>query len=192
MRHNFLILAILLILFSIPSAVYACRCKMPTASNAYKNAAVVAVVVAESVQKLEEEKQTAVLRVSQVWKQDVPALINVSAGGKVCGYFFEENKEYIVYLSKNKAGEFSTQNCVGNKSVNQPQFPLLTKLAKEDISWLKKNGKAGRINAEKGKVSHPFNSIFSFENQNPFGFLKSSYFSDFLPLSFIETSQLKF
>lgn len=145
MLQKIIVLSILAIVFSIPTTVYACRCKMPATSWAYKKAEMIVVVKAEMVENLSEERQTVELSVSDAWKQNAPASLKILAGGKVCGYFFEAGKDYVVYLKKNENGEWTTANCVGNKVVNDKQFPLFTRLARQDRAWLKRNGKKSLI-----------------------------------------------
>ena len=145
MIRSFFTLAVLLVVFSVSSTVYACRCKMPSTASAYKKAEMVLVVKAEKVGNLSDETQSVELSVSAAWKQNASVNLKVIAGGKVCGYFFEEGKEYVVYLKKNGNGVWVTANCVGNKVMNDAKLPLIAQLARKDKAWLQKNGRKAQI-----------------------------------------------
>ncbi len=145
MLRRFIILSVLAIVLLVPSVTYACRCKMPSTSWAYKKAEMVLVVKVVRVEKLANEMQSVEVSVSDAWKQNASTSLKILAGGEVCGYFFEEGRDYIVYLKKNENGEWATVNCVGNKVINDANFPLFTELARQDKIWLKKNGKKGSI-----------------------------------------------
>lgn len=145
MLQKLFFFGVLTIILAAPAAAYACRCKMPSTAWAYKKAEMVIFVKAQKVEKLTEETESVELSVSAAWKQNAAPTLKILAGGKVCGYFFEEGKDYIVYLKKNNNGEWTTVNCVGNKVINDAKLPLITELAKQDKIWLKKNGKKGLV-----------------------------------------------
>ena len=145
MWRKIILFSSLAIILLIPSAVYACRCKMPSTAWSYKKAGLILVAKAESVVNSGDEMQSVELNVSQAWKQNSPTSLKIIAGGKVCGYFFEEGKEYVIYLTKNENGEWVTANCVGNKATDDPKLPLIAELARQDKTWLKKNGKKGLL-----------------------------------------------
>ncbi len=141
MIRSLIVLGVFLFVFSASTTAYACRCKMPTTTWSYKKAEMVLVVKAERVENLGDEVQSVDVSVSEAWKQNVSSSLKILAGGKVCGYFFEAGKEYVVYLKKNENGEWTTENCVGNKVTNDDKLPLIAQLAVQDKKWLKKNGK---------------------------------------------------
>ena len=145
MLQKLVVVCFLALFFSVPTEIYACRCKIPSTTWAYKRAEMVLIVKVTKVEKLDEDAQAVEVTASEAWKQNAPTTLKILAGGKVCGYFFEEGKDYIVYLKRNGSGEWTTANCVGNKVIDDPQFPLFTEMARQDKIWLKKNGKKSKL-----------------------------------------------
>ena len=144
---KYLFRAILVLFFtSASTAVYACRCPTPSTSKAYKNAFLVVRATALSIENHPDKTQTAILKVSNAWKENVEIEIKVTGGGEVCGHFFAENQEYILYIYKDAQGNYTTRNCVGNKFFNNPALSAgFVKMAKNDVVWLNKHAKKGKI-----------------------------------------------
>jgi len=138
---------ILFLLFvSVPTAVYACRCSTPSTSKAYKNAFLVVRATAVKVEDRLDKTQIATLKISNAWKRNVDSEIKVIAGGEICGHFFAENQEYILYIYKDEQENYTTRNCVGNKFFNNPELPAnFSRKAKNDVIWLNKRGRKGKI-----------------------------------------------
>ena len=136
----------LLILFVLMSGeALACRCEVPPASKAYPSADAVVVAKALRVESKNDQTQVVLLSISQAWKKDLPAQLTIDAGGKVCGFFFKEEQEYVVYLKSGANAQYSTRNCVGNKYLNNSQLPAhFAESAKRDIAWLKRHGKPAK------------------------------------------------
>jgi hypothetical protein len=129
----------------LPETADARRCKSPSVRAAYQRAQAVVVAKAISIENQADDAQVALLSVSEAWKQDMPAQLKVVAGGKVCGHFFEENQEYVLYLFVNGNNEYTTSNCVGNKFINNPKLPPQNAVAaKKAIAWLRKYGRRER------------------------------------------------
>ncbi len=137
---------LVLLFVSVPTAVYACRCSMPSTSKAYENAFLVVRATAVSVQNQSDDSQIATLNVLNVWKKNTENEIKVIGGGEECGHYFAESQEYILYIYKDEQGNYTTRNCVGNKFFNNPDLPSrFIKMAKNDVIWLNKRGKKGGI-----------------------------------------------
>lgn len=137
------ILTFFFILLSATGDAFACRCTSPITSQSYKNADAVVLAKAVSVvEDRENQTQIATLTILEAWKKAIPSQLKVNAGGKVCGFFFKEGQEYIVYLISGKDGQYSTKNCIGNKYLNNPELPLsFGKSARDDIAWLRRYGR---------------------------------------------------
>ena len=130
----------------LPGAAEACRCRPPSFQVAYKRAQAVVVARVVSIENRANNVQVAVLSVSQAWKRDLPARLTVIAGGQVCGFSLEENREYVLYLFVNSNQDYATSNCVGNKFIDHPKLPPPdAAAAKEAVAWLQKHGKSGKV-----------------------------------------------
>jgi hypothetical protein len=146
MKTTFIIAFFLMTFFAMSKTALACRCSSPETKIAYKEADTVIRATALEVIEKEKQKQTAKLRVKNVWKNDINSEIEVVAGGEICGHFFVKDQDYIIYLYKDDQGNFTTRNCVGNKFFNNPNLPeRFRKFAQEDLNWLEKKGKEGKV-----------------------------------------------
>jgi hypothetical protein len=129
----------------IPGSVYACRCKTPATRKAYQKADAVVRAVALTIETQSDGNQLAIIKVARAWKQNLSEEIKVIAGGAECGHYFVKGQEYVLYLYKDTNGNYTTRNCVGNKFFNNPDLPSnFAALAKSDLVWLDKYGKAGK------------------------------------------------
>src|SRR6185369_12919603 len=114
--------------------------------KAYKNAFLVVRATAVKVEDQPDKIQIATIKVSNAWKENVDREIKVIGGGEICGHFFAENQEYILYIYKDEQGNYTTRNCVGNKFFNNPELSAnFVKMAKNDVIWLNKRGRKGKI-----------------------------------------------
>jgi hypothetical protein len=123
--------------------IAACRCKAPSAGDAYRKAS--AVVLAKARPAATPNAPT-MLDVTQVWKVDLPKTIEVDGNDLDCPQEFDAGITYVLYLSSTPQGGWKTDGCAGNKPVDSPKLPArFGKIAQGDLVWLKKNGKAGKI-----------------------------------------------
>ena len=120
------------ILLSAQSA-FACRCIDPNARNAYLNAVSVAYV---RIKTITAAKADSVARaeadILEEWKSDLPDSITIFASS-VCEYPLQDGGKYLLYLSLNEKGNWTTAICSGNlQKIN----------ADARIKWLRRNGKS--------------------------------------------------
>ena len=138
MKGLFLLLVsgiLLVILGSIQT--YACTCvKNQSQRKLYQQAGAVVVGTIISVETIDQKTQTtrATFEVEQAWKTDAAAQIIIITGDS-CAFVFEKAGKYLLYLSKNDDGNWSTSVCSGNKKREQ---------AGKSISWLKKRVISGK------------------------------------------------
>jgi len=134
-------IALTLAIALLPAASFACRCIDPgPTAPAYKKAAAVMVGKVISVRKNADSTVTASLQVSQGWKRDVSALLDVSTVATTCAFPFEEGKEYVLYVRDLPvSGGYSTARCMGNVAIED---------AAQALAWLKRNGAAKQVIAK--------------------------------------------
>lgn len=88
-----------IILLNVSDAL-ACRCKEPGLDIAYKHAdAIVQCEVVEIVRASEGSGSTAVLKVSQAWKDAVPEKITVATSTS-CAYPWNEGEKHLIFLTQ--------------------------------------------------------------------------------------------
>lgn len=134
-------IAVTLAITLLPAVSFACRCIDPgPTAPAYKKASAVLVAKVLSVRKNADSTVTASLQVSQGWKRDVSAALDVSTVATTCAFPFAEGKEYVLYVRDLPAnGGYSTARCMGN---------VATEDADQALAWLKRNGAAKQVVAK--------------------------------------------
>jgi hypothetical protein len=118
---NFLLIASVLFIAPkvISTSAHACSCMMPPpTSEKFKNSEL---VFKGKVSSINTDKSTGIygkevkLQASKIWKGTPSKSITLYTSGDEasCGYYFQINKEYIIY--SNKSGDILTTNsCSGN------------------------------------------------------------------------------
>jgi hypothetical protein len=128
----------MLIAFCVMTAntAIACRCQQPEASDSYNDASlVVRARVADIVTAPSGEGSTAILEITDAWKAESPSRIAVISLTN-CHFPWEKKKEYIVFLSEEPNGLYSTDRCKGNQQTdNHPNI----------IEWLEGNATPQKI-----------------------------------------------
>ena len=134
-------IAVMLAVTLLPAVSFACRCIDPgSTSPAYKKASAVLVGKVLSVRKNADSTVTASLQVSQGWKRELSAALDVSTVATNCAFPFAEGKEYVFYVRDLPAnGGYSTARCMGN---------VATENADQALAWLKRNGAAKQVIAK--------------------------------------------
>lgn len=108
----------------------ACRCQQPAIADSYKNASLVVharvndIVIAPS-----GEGSTAILEIKKAWKAESPSRI-AAISLTNCHFLWEKTKEYIVFLTEEPNGLYSTDKCKGNLQIDSHP---------EIIKWLQNN-----------------------------------------------------
>jgi hypothetical protein len=125
----------------LPAVSFACRCVDPgPTAPAYKKAAAVVVGKVVSLRKNVDSTVTASLQVTQGWKRDVSAELDVSTVATNCAFPFAEGKAYVLYVRDLPAnGGYSTALCMGNVAADG---------ADQALAWLKRNGAAKQVIAK--------------------------------------------
>lgn len=117
MKNHHLVFYVFLLL--VPQLAIACRCTEPSIESAYNQADIVLRAKVEDVVEAPTgEGLTAILDISQSWKKSTKAraIVNTLTD---CYYPFEKGKEYIVFVTIDPTGFYSTGKCNGNKSVTE-------------------------------------------------------------------------
>jgi hypothetical protein len=116
----------------------ACRCQQPAVSDAYNDAAlVVHARVTDIVTVPSGEGSTAILEIKKAWKAASPARI-AAISLTNCHFPWDKQKEYIIYLTEEPNGLYSTDKCKGNQQIDD--YP-------EIIKWLESNATSQKVNA---------------------------------------------
>ncbi len=129
---------VLICMLSATSAI-ACRCKQPSLEDAYKNASlVVHASVKDVVTMPSGEGNTTILEIKNAWKAMSPARLAVISLTN-CHYIWENQQEYIIFLTEEPNGMYSTDRCRANNKID----------SKPDmLEWLNKNASAQKVNME--------------------------------------------
>lgn len=125
--------ALPVLLLTLTSHAYACRCTEPPVWKAYKGAA--AVVMAKVVSTGPGNTPTATVIKAEIiesWKQGVSGTLNITTDTD-CAYAVAVGKEYLLFLARDQAGNYSTGECMGNHS---------KATAPRAVAWLRKHGDA--------------------------------------------------
>ncbi len=125
------LIAALLAVLVWPALAIACRCNEPTMSQAYARADAVAMVSIEAISQLPGDITCAKGVVTQSWKSTLPESLTIFTG-EDCSYRLNKGGTYLLYLKRNKDGEFGTYRCRGNKSEAESAAP---------VRWLNRHGK---------------------------------------------------
>jgi hypothetical protein len=131
------------LLLVAPSPAFACRCAGPISpQTAYRRAdtVVVAKVIRVTPDPVNKSVR-ATVRVSQAWKEEVPAELTV-ATDSTCAYGFAPGEEDLLYLSRTSWGGYGTTRCNGTQSLAK---------AGKAIRWLNRYGRPARLLSD----SHP-------------------------------------
>lgn len=114
----------------------ACRCIEPGPAESYgRAAAVVRANVIKVVAAPEGPGSTAILKVSQAWKSEVPEELAVTTV-TTCAFDWRQGKGYFLFLVRDGTGFFSTGRCLGNQPVDS---------AAELVKWLGEHGASVQV-----------------------------------------------
>jgi hypothetical protein len=112
------------------TSVLACRCNPPELSDAYKSASlVVHASVNDVVTMPSGEGSTAILEIKKAWKAVSPARI-AAISLTNCNFPWEKAQEYILFLTQESNGIYSTDRCTGSIPINGQS---------DTVNWLEKN-----------------------------------------------------
>jgi hypothetical protein len=109
----------------LPLSTWACSCIPTNIQQLYDFATVIALV------NVHDNVNGSRLEVLRSWKTKLPGRIDVPGrtDGASCGYGVGADGVYLLYLYRNKRGEFSTSICSGNLHESNPEF-------RSRIDWL--------------------------------------------------------
>lgn len=103
----------------ISSNVYACRCIKPSQNDSFKNSeSIVFGKVLEVATLPDYDGSISIIKVLKSWKDktnETIAIISITN----CSYSFEKNKEYVLFLNKDRYGLYSTDRCSGNTLIDK-------------------------------------------------------------------------
>lgn len=136
-RDNIVRIGVVLALLAFAPAALACRCVEPVPpKTAYRHAsAVVMAKVLDVRTDAAQQSSTARLAVSQHWKLDTAAEIEVFTD-TTCAYPFEAGREYVLFLRKDRPRPgYVSERCMGNQPTDGDK-------AAPVLRWLRKNGAA--------------------------------------------------
>jgi hypothetical protein len=134
-----MLVGILLTGVTLTVRVDACRCLEPSsAAAAYRSAdaAVVGKVLTVAPGPGHDESE-AIIEIGEAWKSEMLKTVRVSTGTD-CGFTFAKGGSYLLFLSRDAAGRYSTERCMGNRELGK---------AASFLTWLRKNGEGGKISA---------------------------------------------
>jgi len=112
----------------LASSAFACRCVEPPASTAYAHASTV--VMVKVLSTLRGNTPTGVVvqaQVSESWKIPASGTISIATDTD-CAYPFLVGEEYLLFLVKDQAGNYSTGRCMGN---------LVKASSAKSVAWLR-------------------------------------------------------
>lgn len=118
----------IIFLLSLSINTQACRCLAPNIEQAFESSDnVVMGKVIESVKLDKYEGKLTIVTVLKSWKGETFPKIGITSITN-CSAYFKKGEEYLIFLSKEPLGLFSTNICSGNK--------LLNKVTKKDLQLL--------------------------------------------------------
>ena len=108
---------IFLFFLALPAQSFACKCKELSIQKNFNNSSmVVYATVKDFIPSPSNEGGTAVLLIDNWWKSNSPQKIVVNSLTS-CGFNFEANKSYLLFLNQESNGLFYTDKCSGNKEL---------------------------------------------------------------------------
>jgi hypothetical protein len=118
------------LLFLTCASTFACRCTEPPIQTAYKSASAVAMVKVLSTSPGSTPTGTVIeASVSESWKQAVSGTIKIGTDTD-CAYQVKAGEEYLLFLVRDPAGNYSTGRCMGNHERASSE---------KAVVWLRKN-----------------------------------------------------
>ena len=105
-----------LIIVGSPALAHACRCIEPKPQQAYSTADSVALGQFLSRKDGAREGDVVyVMAVSQSWKRQLDPQITVYSG-TTCRFDAEVGARYVIFVKRDRAGNYYTARCLGNRS----------------------------------------------------------------------------
>jgi len=105
-----------ILLLSISSGVYACRCIELSPEESFERSGIVVKGKIEAVALLPNyDGSISILKVEKTWKKNSLNAIGIISLTN-CSFVFEKEIEYFVFLKRDKYGLYSTDKCSGNKT----------------------------------------------------------------------------
>ena len=106
-----------MLLFLTTSGAYACRCIEPNLDESFERSEIIVKGKIEAIALLPDYGGSiSIVKVKKVWKNQTLDTIGIISLTN-CSFVFEKNREYVLFIKKDKYGLYSTDKCSGNKLV---------------------------------------------------------------------------
>jgi len=107
----------LILLFLATSGAYACRCIEPSLDESFERSESIVKGKIEAIALLPDYGGSiSIVKVKKTWKNQTLDTIGIISLTN-CSFVFEKNREYVLFIKKDKYGLYSTDKCSGNKLV---------------------------------------------------------------------------